>query len=133
MKKSLVGLVLAALMLPAASIGQTAPLKNRAKAGDFDATQEVRCAQEVGETLGTCVAGAAREGLSALIVVKFSNGFSRTLTFEGDQFLRGNATMSGVGTDTDWYKADGIYFIRVDDQRFEIPEALVAGQYSNPS
>jgi len=35
--------------------------------------------------------------------------------------------MSGVGTDTEWHLSDGIYFIRVDDQRFELPEALVFG------
>jgi hypothetical protein len=33
--------------------------------------------------------------------------------------------MSGVGTDTDWSLSSGIYRIRVDDQRFELAEALV--------
>jgi hypothetical protein len=36
--------------------------------------------------------------------------------------------MSGVGTDTDWSLAAGMYSIRVDDQRFELPEALVVGR-----
>jgi hypothetical protein len=36
--------------------------------------------------------------------------------------------MSGVGTDTDWSMAAGVFIIRVDDQRFELPEALVFGR-----
>ncbi len=47
--------------------------------------------------------------------------------FSDGDFLRGNATMSGVGTDTDWQLSRGLYHVRVDDQRFEIPEALVTG------
>jgi len=35
--------------------------------------------------------------------------------------------MSGVGTDTEWRLEDGVYFIRVDDQRFEMSKALVFG------
>ena len=65
---------------------------------------------------------------SAAAVVTFPNGFSRMLMFADGEFLRGNATMSGVGTDTEWYLSDGIYFVRVDDQRFELPEALVFGE-----
>jgi len=36
--------------------------------------------------------------------------------------------MSGVGTDTEWSVSDEMYRIRVDDQRFEVPEALVWGE-----
>ena len=43
------------------------------------------------------------------------------------EFLRGNATMSGVGTDVEWRLSGGLYNVRVDDQRFELPEALVVG------
>ncbi|NNF92456.1 MAG: hypothetical protein HKM96_13790, partial [Boseongicola sp.] len=62
------------------------------------------------------------------VVVTFPNGFARTLTFDGGDFVRGNATMSGVGTDTDWRLSDGTYFVRVDDQRYELPAALVFGE-----
>jgi hypothetical protein len=99
----------------------------RAKSGDFDAKGEARCAQEVGQSLETCAVAVARAAGSAAVVVTFANGFARTLTFEDRQFLRGNATMSGVGTDTDWSLSSGVFSIRVDDQRFELPEALVFG------
>ncbi len=100
----------------------------KAKAGEFAATGEIACAQEVGEALGTCTAEVARDdGSAAAVVVTFGNGFSRILTFEDGVFLRGNTTMSGVGTDTDWSLEDGLYRVRVDDQRFDIPETLIAG------
>lgn len=121
------GLVVnAALAISAAA--DAADAAARAKTGEFDATYEIRCAQEVGQALGSCKAEVARSGAAdAAVVVTFPNGFARILTFEDGKFLRGNATMSGVGTDTDWRRSDGIYHVRVDDQRFEFPEALVFG------
>lgn len=101
----------------------------RAKAGSFDAMGEVACAQQVGEKMETCAAAVARVGSSeAAVVVTFPNGFARTLMFEGGVFVRGNPTMSGVGTDTAWRVSNGVHFVRVDDQRFELPEALVFGE-----
>ena len=100
----------------------------RARSGDFDARGEARCAQEAGQPLETCDVAVARAVGSAAVVVTFPNGFARILSFADRQFLRGNATMSGVGTDTDWSLVAGMYSIRVDDQRFELPEALVVGR-----
>ncbi len=100
----------------------------RAKSGAFDASGEIACAHEVGQDLGPCSAKVARDTEAAAVVVTFPNGFSRILTFEDGGFLRGNTTMSGVGTDTEWVLEDGLYRIRVDDQRFDIPETLVMGE-----
>jgi hypothetical protein len=125
------GLGLAGLLLavfPAFAGAETGEAGKRARAGAFDAAAEIRCAQEVGQALGTCRAEVARAGGCAAVVVTFANGFSRTLYFEGGAFRRGNATMSGVGTDTDWRLSEEIHRIRVDDQRFEIPAALVLGE-----
>ncbi|WP_299967756.1 hypothetical protein [uncultured Roseobacter sp.] len=113
-------------LLPGTLAADTAAAQDRARSGSFDATAEVRCAQEVGQSLDACGAEVARAGQSAAVVVTFANGFARTLTFSDHAFLRGNATMSGVGTDVDWRLSEGIYYVRVDDQRFEIPQALVA-------
>ncbi len=114
-------------LLPGIATGDIMMAAERAKSGAFDATGEVRCAQEVGESLGMCSAALARADGSSAVIVTFANGFSRTLIFADGEFLRGNATMSGVGTDTDWRLSRGMYHVRVDDQRFEIPEALVFG------
>jgi hypothetical protein len=101
---------------------------DRARSGDFDATGEVRCALKVGQVPETCNAAVARAGDAAIVVVTFPNGFARTLTFSDGKFVRGDATMSGVGTDNDWHRANGTYLVRVDDQRFELPVALVLGE-----
>ena len=123
---------LALLVVPVFASGAVADdmkaAAGRAKEGTFDANGEVACAQEVGQALEACTAAVARDGNSAAaVVVTFSNGFARTLMFDDRAFVRGNATMSGVGTDTDGHLTDGIYHIRVDDQRFELPETLVFG------
>lgn len=116
---------IATALLPGIVVGDTMAATTRAKSGDFDRRGAVGCAQEVGQPLGTCTAAVARAENAAAVVVTFPNGFSRILTFADGDFLRANATMSGVGTDTDWSLSGGIYRIRVDDQRFELAEALV--------
>ncbi len=137
MRASLQLIVIATAMFPSIATADIATadistLQKRAKSGDFDATGEVRCAQEVGQSLGPCQATVARDNGSAAVVVTFENGFSRTLLFGDRVFLRGNATMSGVGTDTQWNLSDGIYSVRVDDQRFALPEVLVIGDGAAP-
>ena len=99
---------------------------DRAKRGEFDAEAEIRCAQERGQELSGCIARIARgtDG-SATVVVTFANGFSRRLTFTDGAFVRGNPTMSGSGRDVEWSLGDGAYRIRVDDQRYELPEGFV--------
>lgn len=100
----------------------------RARLGKFDATAQVACAQVRDQQMEECSAGAARsDGGDATVVVRFSNGFSRTLYFTHGAFISANATMSGVGTDTDWRVEEGLHILRVDDQRFELPDTLVFG------
>ncbi|MEO1549992.1 MAG: hypothetical protein AAFR93_06120 [Pseudomonadota bacterium] len=101
----------------------------RARTGDFDARGEILCAQEQGQSLGRCKAAVARaRGGDATVVVTFPNGFARQLYFTHGRFMRGSATMSGVGTDIDWSLEAGIYVVRVDDQAFEIPVDFVLGR-----
>ncbi|MBT8418935.1 MAG: hypothetical protein KJO42_15975 [Silicimonas sp.] len=128
MRRTLTVVLFGAAILPGAAAGQDITAIERAKAADFDMKGEIACAQEVGEAMGACRAAVARAGGAAAVVVTFPNGFARTLTFDGGDFVRGNATMSGVGTDTDWSLSDGTYFVRVDDQRYEVPAALVFGE-----
>lgn len=121
-------LVTLALSAPGMTMADAMAATKRAKSGSFDAGGDIACAQEVGEELGSCTAKVSRDGTAAVVVVTFANGFSRMLTFEDGAFLRGNTTMSGVGTDTEWTLEDGLYRIRVDDQRFDIPETLIVGE-----
>lgn len=100
----------------------------RAARGDYDATAEIRCAQDRGQPMGACAARVARSGGGdATVVAAFPNGFARRLFFTGGRFVRADATMSGSGRDTDWRIEGGLFLIRVDDQRYALPRALVLG------
>ncbi|MEM1299644.1 MAG: hypothetical protein AAGH68_10230 [Pseudomonadota bacterium] len=117
---------LAVLANPSIASGNDS--KKKAIKKDFAAHGDVSCAQERGEALGLCKASVARgtDG-TATVVVRFSNGFARKLYFEERRFISASATMSGVGRDTDWAREGGVHLIRVDDQRYELPDAFVFG------
>ena len=101
-------------------------LRRRARKRDFDDHGEVQCAQERGQELGLCAASIVRgEGGNAALVVTFKNGFARTLYFVDGNFHSADATMSGVGTDTDLLIENDHQIIRVDDQRYAVPEDLI--------
>ncbi len=100
--------------------------KRRARERKFDQKGTVQCAQEQGQDLSKCPAAVARsEGGDATVVVTFPNGFARDLYFVHGEFIRASATMSGVGTDTDWQLKGDHHLIRVDDQQYEIPRSLL--------
>ena len=101
----------------------------RAREGDFDATGDMPCAQIRGQSMGECTFGVARSGGGdATVTVTFSNGFTRLLFFRHGEFISGDATMSGTGRDTDWRVEDGRHIIRVDDQRYELPDTSIFGE-----
>lgn len=114
------------LMLVALPV-QADDSRMRARAGDFDATGTIPCAQNPGEPMGECTFGVARGDPETVVAVTFGNGFRRMLFFEGDAFVRGDTTMSGTGTDTDWHVEGDLHIIRVDDQRYELPAAVISG------
>ena len=90
--------------------------------------KSIACAQERGETLGQCTYRVKRDAKGkTTVTVAFANGFKRGLFFKDGEFLKASMTMSGVGTDTDWSLEDGIHMIRVDGQRYEVPDTLIAG------
>lgn len=87
----------------------------------------IACAQEHGEALGQCRYRVNRnEKGKTTVTVVFANGFKRGLFFKDGKFLKASVTMSGVGTDTEWSLVDGTYMIRVDGQRYEVPDGLIA-------
>ena len=88
-------------------------------------TSAIACAQERGETLGDCGyrLKQAEDGTITLTAA-FTNGFKRKLFFKDGKFLKASATMSGTGKDIDADIVKGLHIIRVDDQRYEIPDTL---------
>lgn len=100
----------------------------RARRGDFDAEGEIACAQNPGQAMGRCSVAIARGGGGdATVIATFANRFARRLSFANGAFIGADATMSGVGRDIAWRLEDGVHIIRVDDQRYALPNALVFG------
>jgi len=128
------GVVPADRLRPARGPDGTSPVgvndsPRRARTRDFDATAEVGCAQEAGEAIGSCSAGVARAGGGdATVVVTFPTGFSRMLYFVNGDFVSANATMSGVGTDTESRIEGETHLLQVDDQRYVLPAEFVFGE-----
>ncbi len=100
----------------------------RASRGDFDASGYIPCAQIRGQPMGECAFGVARSsGGDATVAVTFPNGFKRKLFFTHGAFIRADSSMSGAGFDTDWRTEGDLHIIRVDDQRYELPDAAIFG------
>jgi hypothetical protein len=105
-----------------------AAASRRAGAGNFDARGQVPCAQYKGQPVGQCMFGVARAGGgTATVVITRSDGRTRAIFFR-----------KGVATNADTGQADGypafsarkeadLYLIRIGDERYEIPEAVVYG------
>jgi len=127
------GFVEAANLGPATGSDGTVPKgiddsRLRAQQGEYDVTGLIACAQIQGQPLGECAFGVARsDGGDATVTVTFSNGFRRMLFFAHGEFISGDATMSGTGRDTDWRVVDSQHIIRVDDQRYELPDSAIFG------
>ena len=101
--------------------------KSPAHLAEDKAPNSIPCAQETGEALGECTYRVERhKNGKTMVTVAFPNGFKRGLFFKDGKFLKGSMTMSGVGTDTDWSLKDGTHIIRVDDQRYEVPNTLIS-------
>lgn len=114
---------------PTAATGGNAPsAAERAGMGKFDATGRIPCAQAKGQPMGQCEFGVAREGGgTATVIVTRLDGRKRAIFFE-----KGKAT----GADTSQADGHGAFsakkesdlnFIRVGDERYEIPDAVPSG------
>jgi len=112
----------------AASFGEPSSAAS-AQADKSEKPDAIACSQEVGEALGECSYQVKRDKRGKITVTAaFSNGFKRKLFFKDGKFLKANMTMSGVGVDTDWSLEDGTHMIRVEGQRYEVPDILIADQ-----
>ncbi len=93
---------------------------------DFDATGRIPCSQHKGQPMGQCdfgVARAANEG--ATVVITRPDGQKRTITFVGGRATAVDAA-EGDGAFSAQREGD-LNLIRIGDERYEIPDALVGG------
>jgi len=100
----------------------------RAGQGDYDATGKIPCAQQAGQPIMQCDFGVTRQGGGfATVVVTKPNGMKRAIFFR-----RGVPTSADTG-EADGYggfshsKAVDVNIIRVGEERYEIPDAVING------
>ena len=100
----------------------------RAGQGKFDATGNVPCAQYVGQPMGQCEFGVARAGGGyATVVIKRPDGRTRAI------FFRMGRPIGADTSEADGYhafraeKENDLHFIRVGNERYEIPDAIPLG------
>jgi hypothetical protein len=100
----------------------------RAGRGEFDATGSLACAQHRGQPMRECAFGVARAGGGwATVVVTLAGGRKRSLYFANGRPI---GTDTGEADPTGEFRASregDLNFIRVGDERYEIPDAVAMG------
>jgi uncharacterized protein YraI len=100
----------------------------RAGQGDFDAQGKIPCARYRGQPMTQCDFRVARgPGGEATVVVTKSDGVMRALFFEGGDFLSADTSQADGYPETSATKEADLFMIRVGDERYEIPDAVVFG------
>ncbi len=100
----------------------------RAGEGSFDATGRIPCAQSKGQPMGQCDFGVARAGGgTATVAVTRPDGRKRFIFFDkgtarGADLSQADGNMTFRAT-----KQADLYMIQAGDERYEIPEAVIAG------
>jgi hypothetical protein len=94
----------------------------------FNATGNVPCARNRGQPMGACRFGVVREGNgNGRITVFWPDGGNRVIFFEDNTPMRYDESEADAGARmTVGHEAD-LYHIRIGNQRFEIPEAVMTG------
>jgi heat shock protein HslJ len=100
----------------------------RAGQGNFDASGQVRCAQEAGESMSWCDFRVSRAGGGyATVVVSLPDGRSRDLYFRmGVAIGAGTSEADNPGEFSKSREGDTT-LIRLGDERYEIVDAVILG------
>lgn len=100
----------------------------RAGQGEFDATGYIPCAQSIDQPMTQCGFGVARAGGGyATVVIRKPDGSTRAI------FFRMGKPVGADSSEADGYpefhatKKNDLHLIRVGDERYEIPDAVVLG------
>ncbi|MEO1003660.1 MAG: SH3 domain-containing protein [Cyanobacteria bacterium J06638_7] len=100
----------------------------RAGEGDFDATGTMPCAMAQGQPMGRCPFGVARAGGGdATVVVTRPDGRKRALFFRMGQAIGADTSQADGNPAFSTSKEGDTYTIRVGNERYEFPEAVVFG------
>lgn len=100
----------------------------RAGQGNFDATGPLPCAFATGQPMGTCEFGVARAGGGyATVVVRKPDGRTRAIFFRMGRPIGADVAESEGRRDFRATKQGDLYRIRIGNERYEIPDAVVLG------
>ena len=96
--------------------------------GDFDATGTMPCAMAQGQPMGRCPFGVARAGGGdATVVVTRPDGRKRALFFRMGKAIGADTSQADGNPAFSSSKEADLYTIRVGNERYEMPEAVIFG------
>jgi hypothetical protein len=100
----------------------------RAGRGEFDATGPIPCAQLRGQPMGSCEFGVARKGGGyATVVITKPDGVKRAIFFRMGVAVGADTSQADGYPEFRATKENGLHMIRVGDERYEIPDAVLLG------
>jgi heat shock protein HslJ len=127
------GFVVAEFLKPAVSPDGSAAMGPddsalRAGQGQFDATGTIPCAQHAGQPMGQCEFGVARAGGGySTVVVKRPDGRQRIIFFRMGRPIGADTSQADGYPELRATKEGDLNLIRIGDERYEIPNAVVLG------
>lgn len=94
---------------------------------DYNATGMVPCSMGSGQPTTNCNFGVKREGNgSGMVTITKSDGRTRTIYFENGRATGYDQSQADRGAFRASKESD-LYIIRIGDERYEIPEAVING------
>lgn len=90
--------------------------------------QNIPCARAAGQPMGSCRFGVRREGGgSGSITVFWPDGGNRVIFFKNGTPSRYDESEADGGARMTVHREVDLFQVRIGDQRFEIPEAVISG------
>lgn len=100
----------------------------RAGRGEFDATGSIPCAQYRGQPMGQCMFGVARAGGGyAAVVITRPDGSKRMIHFQMGRPIGADTSQADGYPEFRATRENDLNLIRVGEERYEIPDAVVLG------
>lgn len=100
----------------------------RAGRGDFDATGQIPCAQYTGQPMTECDFGVSREeNGTATVVITKPDGQTRAIFFINGQANSADTSQADSYGEFNAKREGDLTLIRVGEERYEIPDAVIDG------
>jgi hypothetical protein len=95
---------------------------------EFNATGQIPCARNAGQPMGQCNFGVKREGNgNGSITVFWPDGGNRVIFFKANTPSSYDESEADGGAKMTVDENNGIFTVKIGDQRFEIFESAMAG------